>query len=48
MKEMFVVAWICLMSLLICIELVFYIVEFIDWLVDNRKEDNKIQNKIIN
>ena len=39
MKEMFVVAWICLMVLTICIELFFYIVEFIDWLVD--KQNNK-------
>lgn len=46
MKEMFVVAWICLMILLICIELFFYISEFIDWLID--RKDNKIQNKIIN
>ena len=39
MKEMFVVAWICLMILTICIELFFYISEFIDWLVD--KQNNK-------
>lgn len=44
MKEMFVVAWICLMSLLICIELVFYIVEFIDWLVDKQNKKYKIIN----
>ena len=39
MKEMFVVAWICLMILTICIELFFYIGEFIDWLID--KQNNK-------
>lgn len=39
MKEMFVVAWICLMILTICIELFFYISEFIDWLID--KQNNK-------
>lgn len=46
MKEMFVVAWICLMILTICIELFFYISEFIDWLVD-RKYNNKTKYKII-
>lgn len=46
MKEMFVVAWICLMILTICIELFFYLVEFIDWLVD-RKYNNKTKYKII-
>lgn len=45
MKEMFVVAWICLMILTIFIELMIYIVEFIDWLVD--KQNNK-KYKIIN
>lgn len=39
MKEMFVVAWICLMILTILIELFFYIGEFIDWLID--KQNNK-------
>lgn len=39
MKEMFFVAWICLMTLTICIELGYYIVEFINWLVD--KQNNK-------
>ena len=39
MKEMFVVAWICLMILTICIELFFYISELIDWLID--KQNNK-------
>lgn len=39
MKEMFVVAWICLMILLIGIELFYYMVEFINWLVD--KQNNK-------
>lgn len=47
MEEMFVVIWICLMTLTICIELFFYIVEFIDWLID-RKENNKTKYKIIN
>lgn len=47
MEEMFVVIWICLMTLTICIELIFYIVEFIDWLID-RKENNKTKYKIIN
>ena len=45
MKEMFFVAWICLMILVICIESCFYLAEFIDWLV-NRKY-NKIKHKII-
>lgn len=44
MKEMFVVAWICLMILTIFIELMIYIVEFIDWLVDKQ---NKTKYKII-
>lgn len=47
MEEMFVVIWICLMTLTIFIELIFYIVEFIDWLID-RKENNKTKYKIIN
>lgn len=46
MEEMFVVTWICLMTLTICIELIFYIVEFIDWLVDKKYNKTK-QNKII-
>lgn len=46
MKEMFVFAWICLMILTICIELGYYIVEFINWLID-RKENNKTKYKII-
>lgn len=44
MKEMFVVAWICLMILLIGIELFFYIGEFIDWLVDKQNKKYKIIN----
>ena len=44
MKEMFVVARIYLMILIICLELGYYISEFIDWLFD-RKDNNKlIQN----
>lgn len=42
MKEMFVVAWICLMTLTICIELGFYLVEFINWLVDKQNKKYKI------
>ena len=39
MKEMIAVAWIYLMIFIIFLELVYYISEFIDWLVD--KQYNK-------
>ena len=42
MKEMFVITWICLMILVICIELGFYLAEFIDWLVDKQNKKYKI------
>lgn len=42
MKMMFVVTWICLMILVICIELGFYLTEFIDWLIDKQNKKYKI------
>lgn len=42
MKEMFVVAWIYLMIFIICLELGYYISEFIDWLVDKQIKKYKI------
>ena len=44
MKEMFVVAWIYLMILIIWLELGYYIREFIDWLVDRKYNTKQIQN----
>ena len=44
MKEMFVVAWIYLMILIIWLELGYYISEFIDWLVDRKYNNKIIQN----
>ena len=44
MKEMFAVAWIYLMGLIIFLELGYYISEFIDWLVDRKYNNKLIQN----